>query len=614
MSEDVEPVEINDSGVTIEKSFRPEDEGGFPMVVYKITSSRDTNIAIRIVDELPEVLEFDSIGFHPQHGAEQWSGDDEQVVYTNTVGAGEDILTVYGVKDFEAYDITAGDLVDEPEVNITDVDADTTITEPNEGDEGHEVSADDLDNLPFDENEGSGRVGEAEVPADGEDEVEVPGQPDDPPVTGDTTTATNPTPTSDSNESVGGNTVPTKNQGMESKRDSVNESFYRQDSLAAELATELKQGTLDRETREVFANEVERILAETTQGESSSLDVRVRYLQQRVSALNAYIDALEEFIDESGTAEELIRTTKDQLNEFRTRVDEAEEKLQAAQTERNELYTSLTDAESEIDTIHSEIESLQTGLEGANEDIDTLQDGLEDAESDIERLDEDIEEVSESADGAHDRLDDAESDIETVEEDVSELEDEFENVEAKARRAQGEVADLQEEVAEQRSQVNENTEKVEGVREDLEADEKRIDFYVDKIEDVEDGVEELDDAVGDLTEEIDAIAGATDDIDALAEELTGLEDEVDDISENLEELADAAGDQDELAERIDELENEVDEIDPTEDIAEAEEVQRLDQRMDTLENTLNSLSEDVKRIDKFVNTLSSAIGGVKDGE
>lgn len=147
--------------------------------------------------------------------------------------------------------------------------------------------------------------------------------------------------------------------------------------VARVLAKELRQGSIAPEDR--------RLLREELSTGEGSTEARIRHLQNEVSDLAAYTDALEAFLDEEGAAEELIEDFQDDLDALSDQVDA-------------ELATFRDD-------ISEDLESLRTDLTGLREDVAAFDDRLEETTSDVDDLKETVSAIRDDLDDLHEETD-----------------------------------------------------------------------------------------------------------------------------------------------------------------------------------------------------------------
>ncbi|QLG62392.1 coiled-coil domain-containing protein [Halorarum salinum] len=192
-------------------------------------------------------------------------------------------------------------------------------------------------------------------------------------------------------------------------------------SVAEALATELREGEVSAEDRELLKRELEL-------DHSTSVDARISRLQSSVEDLGAYTDALEEFVDENGTADELIEGLRADVTEVRDALDAVEADLAAADDERADLADDVADVRGTVDGVTDEVTETAEGLEAS-----------------IAELRSEVEELA----GEVAAEDDA---VASVREGMVDLEDDVESLSA---TVDGEVGELRAELAEVRTELEE---------------------------------------------------------------------------------------------------------------------------------------------------------------
>jgi chromosome segregation ATPase len=167
--------------------------------------------------------------------------------------------------------------------------------------------------------------------------------------------------------------------------------------------------------KEVSAEDVKtlRRALELAGEEGGSVDARLDRIQGDVADLRAYTDALEEFLDENGTGEQLIEDARRQLDEFEETVEEMESRIDAAEG------TAET-AEAEVGEVRAEVDDI-----GAT--VDDVEDSVGELEAALDSVETDLEEVRESMAGeeALDRLDDLESEVSELQEWQTQIKETF---------------------------------------------------------------------------------------------------------------------------------------------------------------------------------------------
>ncbi|MUV88407.1 hypothetical protein GJ631_18075, partial [Natronomonas sp. CBA1123] len=103
-AEPEERVTASSDGVTVEKSFEPDDFP-VPAIAFVVRSEREETVAVRMVDSVPEHVTPEDIGFHPKYGAEFWGVDGDAIVFEREFEPGEEYTTVYGLRGGDSDDV-----------------------------------------------------------------------------------------------------------------------------------------------------------------------------------------------------------------------------------------------------------------------------------------------------------------------------------------------------------------------------------------------------------------------------------------------------------------------------------------------------------------------------
>ena len=168
-------------------------------------------------------------------------------------------------------------------------------------------------------------------------------------------------------------------------------------SVGARLATELRDGTLTDEDLDVLRGALE---VDTNVDRDSSQRAKIDHLQSRVEEVTAYTGALERFLDENGTGDDLIFEFQDELASFETELGTLSDRLEAAESSVEDVTTGLEetgvrtdDLESAIDGVDERVGDIDDDLSTLDSTVDDLEGGLETVTEDVEELDERIEDV-----------------------------------------------------------------------------------------------------------------------------------------------------------------------------------------------------------------------------
>jgi predicted nucleic acid-binding Zn-ribbon protein len=258
--------------------------------------------------------------------------------------------------------------------------------------------------------------------------------------------------------------------------------------LAAALAAEIRTGEVDDDDLETLRSELDM-------GAPSSVDVRIGRLQSSVADIEAYADALAEFIDGEGTARQILDGLDEQLAAVESEMVALDERVASADTDREALHEEVSRVDESVSSVTDEVETVTGQVEAVDNRVDTVA-------ADVSNVEDSVASVEASVEG--------------VTGDVSRLDDESASLGAA-------VDDLGEDVETLYESVNDTAA-------DLEATENRVDDVEDRMARFD---EEFDDLWGDLAE-VDT--RLTDIEDRLGGDLEDVEAELDAINEHLEEL------------------------------------------------------------------------------
>jgi hypothetical protein len=380
-AEPEERVTASSDGVTVEKSFEPDDFP-VPAIAFVVRSEREETVAVRMVDSVPEHVTPEDIGFHPKYGAEFWGVDGDAIVFEREFEPGEEYTTVYGLRGGDSDDV---------EKYMTDPVLETVHPPLEESEDSEDVVRDVIEGDVESEDEGES-VGEGESEDDAvpetddeaHDDIESAIREAD---TDGVATDTEPEESAESDEVE-----------SEPSHDDGTAAAVAGGSLAAALATEIRDGEVDdedlEELRDALGVEAD---AGGAAAASGAVDARIERLQSEVADLQAYTDALESFLDENGDAQTLIEGFRTELEDTGGRVDDIEDRVDS----------TLQEVETRVEEATDEIE--ETIEERVTDHVDELR-------ADIEALEAQVE------DGVDDER------LEAIEEDISDIEDELSDV------------------------------------------------------------------------------------------------------------------------------------------------------------------------------------------
>ena len=428
-TESDDPVVVSENGVTVEKSFEPA-EFSVPAIAYTVRSEREEPVSIRLVDDVPDDIDPENVGFHSDHGAEYWAIEGEDIALQRILDPGEEFVTVYGVRGEDAAgverfltrptvesitpadDIGANEGVkgptdpdqdaslgpDIPKMEIgsgTDeesgVDLDIDLSSPSTAAAADDPTGDDptddadltIGEAPTDDDPAIGDPVDDADPTPGDDPVVDlgPASDDDPADDTDTAVGDDSTaggaPTVDDDPATGDPAVDAGPVGGDDAAPAEDPTAgpdgsaatVDDDSLAAALAAEIRDGA-------VPAGDLETLRAALGASDGGgSTAARVEHLQSQVADLEAYIEALEAFLDEEGGAAAVV----------------------------DDLWTGLATTNERLDALESEVAALRAAVDG-DEASAGLVARLDDLEDDVETLESGLVDVAELGDRLADAL------------------------------------------------------------------------------------------------------------------------------------------------------------------------------------------------------------------
>lgn len=451
-------VTVRAGSVAVEKSFEP-DQFPVPAIAFVVRAERDAAGRIRIVDDLPEGVGPEDVGFHPDYGEEHWRVEEGRIVFEREFDPDEEYTTVYGLRenDLETVErFLKEPLVEsesqagaEPDLESeadrgTDTDRDSDPEVGILGDDSEQVVRDvisgaadtipgleddeEVEPLDLDDPEGEGtdsdpaaESGDATIDlgsdAGGEEASEFD--------TGDVF------PDSDEAEAVGERAADEPTPAADATVTDPDAaavgapSSSGDGSVAAALVEELRAGTVDESVERALRAELgagASADAPDGQDRSDSTDARIESLQSEVADLRAYTDALESFLDENGDAQRLLADLREQIDELTARIDGVGERVSAVDDRLDAVDERVAGVDDRLAETADDVGSVTDRVDDLDERegdlvarIDDLDDDLADLSDDVAALDDLDDDLDEVADDVRERLDDIEADIVEIE-------------------------------------------------------------------------------------------------------------------------------------------------------------------------------------------------------
>jgi len=414
-------VVVERDGIRVEKTFEPEDFP-VPAIAFAINSERDEPVDVRLVDQVPDEIPAEDIGFHPKYGAEFWSVEGETIVFEREFEAGEEYTTVYGLRardtdqverflgepDLERVDPeredssqavrdVIGDLDLDDETDDTDPETDDEPVEPLELDDPTETSGSP-------ERSSDGAEAAVSSVESETDDVESAVSAVEPETESETVTETE-TETEPEIEAPDGEAEPAIVD--------VSGERVPPEDVASALAAELREGQVPESDL--------RALREALDVDPSGSDrARIQRIQRDVSDLRAYTDALEAFLDEQGEAQTLLRELRGEIDGLEERIRAVDTRVETVANHAETAADRVDEVDAELDDVAASVDELGEELEGMEKRVAAIEDGLGDVDAVDERL-ADIEEDLEGLRSVEDRMEELDDRLEEAHTDLQEL-------------------------------------------------------------------------------------------------------------------------------------------------------------------------------------------------
>jgi predicted nucleic acid-binding Zn-ribbon protein len=489
---------VDEDGIRVEKSFT-DDAFPVPAVAYDLSSTREDPVRVRIVDRIPESFPMDRIGFHPEYESENWTAyKDHRVEFERVIDPGDAIETVFGIRDDDPdLDGFLGTPVIE-HVPVGEEIGDVLGT--SDTDAVREVLSGDRATLPGMEDP----TADADERGTAEDEVETDAEAEDSDATPESRDGPEPRPVSASGtpavtarndeleETPEPEPSPEDDEATEPDEETPESSESvalaapdgsSESGLAAALAAEIRAG-------EVADEDLETIGAELDVGVPRSVDVRISRLQSSVADIEAYADALAEFIDGEGTAREILDELDRKVAAVETEMDALDDRVDAADADRDELRETVSRVDDSVGAVSGEVDDVTERVDGVENAVDDVEATVDDVTGDVSRIDEETDTLSERATALDEALDDVGDDIETLYEEVD-------DAAAAAESTAGRVDDVE-------SRMGRFDEEFDDLWDDLAEVDTRLTSIEDRLgEDLDDVQAEIDD-INDHLEELEA--------------------------------------------------------------------------------------------------------------
>ncbi len=401
-SQAYEEVRISSDGVTVVKRFE-EDEFPVPAIAFEFASNRDESITVTLTDEVPEGVAVEDLGFHPEYGSEYWTIDNEQITFEKELDANAEYTTVYGIRATGTDDVEQ--FLTQPQID----EVDPPLPEGAEGklEEGETDGEGEDDLIPETDDD----IVKDVIAGDGE----VPGLEDEEEADDEEIETLN---LKDPNEPESTQTGSSTADGDDGDAPAVD---LDGESIVGAIAEEIRQNNVSVDDMKLLTRAIEKLSEreETTNGSGDGVqDARVDKLQKDIADLRAYTDALEEFLEENGTGDQLIQDFRDQLDEVNTSLDNVEAELAETTETVDDVREEVTDVSNEVEAISDEVDTVAGEVDDVESSVDDLEGSLAEVETAVDELEEEVTDGDVSA-----RLEEIEDELE----DLREWQDQIKN-------------------------------------------------------------------------------------------------------------------------------------------------------------------------------------------
>ena len=362
-SQAYETTTVVSDGVSVTKRFEA-DEFPVPAIAFNVVSRRSDTVTLRLVDAVPDDVAVEDLGFHPEYGSEFWDIDDDRITFEKEIEADTEYTTVYGIRATGIEDIEL--FLTEPEIESVDPPQDEDDSIGGDNDAVGDGIPGESDTAPGHEDaEGGEDKGDAEdedietlqlKDPNGEGPPQVDGEAGDEAADGEATPGT-------------GNVV-------------------------AAMADEIRQNNVSAQDVKLLKRALDAVSGDSDS--QSGIDTaRINRIQGDIADLRAYTDALEEFLAENGTGDELLEEFGQRLDGFEAELDSFEAEISTATEEIgsldgevDSLGDGLDDVEGSVDSIEGELDELAAEIEGLREEMNEgeLDERLSAVESEVQDL------------------------------------------------------------------------------------------------------------------------------------------------------------------------------------------------------------------------------------
>ncbi|QSG04889.1 hypothetical protein [Halapricum desulfuricans] len=403
-SQTYDPVTVSSDGVAVAKRFEA-DEFPVPAIAFRIESRRSEPVTITLVDIVPEDVAVEDLGFHPEYGSEHWTIDGQQIMFEREIEADSEYTTVYGIRSTGTDDVEK--FLTEPTIEQVDppLEEGGDVLEESSSDVVKDVIAGESDSVPGLEDEDDDEIETLDLKDPNDPDAQQAGRSGD------------------------------AGEGADSGE-------LDQSNVTTTLLAEIHHGTVDDDVVRALRQELSLDGADAGGG---ATDARIQHLQSEVSDLAAYTEALEEFLAENGTGDQLIEDFRSRLTSFEDELDriqgmtmENEERLDEVRTEVGDVSDRVSGVEDTVGNVEATVQEVEGSVGEIENTTETLDSQVESLDSEVDSLGDDVSGMDEHLSTLEDEIGSLRDDIEDVDSRVSDVDD----VDARIDDIESEIEDL----------------------------------------------------------------------------------------------------------------------------------------------------------------------------
>ncbi|QSG09403.1 hypothetical protein [Halapricum desulfuricans] len=387
-SQTYDPVTASSDGVTVAKRFEA-DEFPVPAIAFRIESRRSEPVTITLVDTVPEDVAVEDLGFHPEYGSEHWTIDDQRIMFEREIEAESEYTTVYGIRSTGTDDVER--FLTEPTIEQVDppLEEGDDVLDESSSDVVKDVIAGESDSVPgLDDDEE-------------DDEIET-------------------LDLKDPND-------PDARQAQSASGDEAADAEVDQSDVTTTLLAEIHHGAVDDDVVRALRQELSLDGASAGGG---ATDARIQHLQNEVSDLTAYTEALEQFLAENGTGDQLIEDFRNRLTSFEDELDrvqrlttENEEELDEVRSDVGDVSDRVSGVEDTVGEVEGTVQEFEGTVGEVEDTVETLDSQVESIDSEVDSLGDDVNGMDEHLSTLEDEIDSLRDDIEDIDSRVSDVDD-----------------------------------------------------------------------------------------------------------------------------------------------------------------------------------------------